>query len=87
MLLIITDTIVDFRVILLQYAKSNKCFHDLFIKVRNVRHLNRQLIASILFDRITKRDCLENGWVLVGYVSSVADLEIMEKQFFIIPNR
>lgn len=57
------------------------------MKVRNVRQLNRKLLASILFDRITKRDCLDNGWILVGYVSSAADLEIMEKQFYITPNK
>lgn len=73
--------------LLLQYAKLNTSFHDLLMKVRNVRQLNRKLLASILFDRITKRDCLDNGWILVGYVSSAADLEIMEKQFYITPNK
>lgn len=57
------------------------------MKMRNVHQINRNLMASILFDRITKRDCLDNGWILVGYVSSAADLEIMEKQFHIIPNK
>lgn len=52
-----------------------------------MRQLNRKLMASILFDRIVKQDCLENGWILVGYVSSVDDLEIMEKHFLIIPNK
>lgn len=44
-------------------------------------------MASILFERVTKRDCMENGWILVGYISSVADMEIMEKQFYIVPNK
>lgn len=57
------------------------------MRVRSVHKLNRKLLASILFERITKRDCLENGWILVGYVSRVADLEVMEKQFNIVPNK
>lgn len=79
--------IVDFRVMLLDYAKMNKRFDDLCTKTRYLHHLNRKLMASILFERITKKDCLENGWILVGYVSCATDLEIMEKQFFIIPNK
>lgn len=79
--------LVDFRVLLLKYAKSNKDFDEQLMKVQSVHQLNRKLVASILFERITKRDCLENGWILVGYVSSVADLDVMENNFFIIPNK
>ncbi|XP_037037234.1 uncharacterized protein LOC119074950 [Bradysia coprophila] len=78
---------LDFRVLLLRYAKLNKEFDEHLSKVQSVHQLNRKLVASILFERITKRDCLENGWILVGYVSSVADLEVMENNFFIIPNK
>lgn len=84
MLLIMSNAIVDFRVILLEYAKSNKYFHDTLMEVKNVRQLNRHLLALILFKRIIKRDCLENGWTLVGYVTNVVDLKIMET-FYVIP--
>lgn len=57
------------------------------MKMRTVHQFSRKLMASILFKRITKRDCMENGWILVGFVSSVADLKIMETQFYIIPNK
>lgn len=78
--------IVDFSIILLEYAKLNERFDDFFTKVRDVK-LHRKLMASILFERVIKRDCLENGWILVGYITSAADMEIMERQFYIIPNK
>lgn len=78
---------VDFRLLILEYAKMHQSFDDLLMKATHLRQLSRTLIASILLKRITKRDCLEKGWVLVGYPDSVADLEIMEKYFFIIPNK
>jgi adenylate kinase family enzyme len=55
----------------------------------NVEHLVAQLtkpqqmnniyVAALVYKRLLKPDCLHNGWVLMGYPNTVADLEILYK--------
>lgn len=79
---------VDVDFLLLKYMQSDLVMGEIVrARCRGHKRCSDPFTLSLLHKRLSKPDCLHNGWIVVGYPTCKADAELMDDTFTTKPNR
>lgn len=77
---------VDVQQLLLHNISSETRLGKILRHVVDSRDYSDAIISNLVQQRLLERDCLKNGWVLVGYPTDVDGFKHMQ-EFVVPPNK